>query len=197
LDGQPGDDGLVVVFTPRNQSGQFVPKAGAVSIVVLDPSRQGDLARIARWDFDRAAVEQFLQNSGDAQGIKLELPWPAAPPASPKLHVFARYETADGRKLQADREITVAAPGQIITRSAGWTPRPLDRQRPADLISDPSPASVIAALSSPGTVASPTTALPPLADGAARSAPVTPAPAALSDGASADRLAKPIWSPFR
>src|SRR5262249_1058093 len=80
LDGQPGDDGLCIVIEPRNAADQCISLAGAVSVVLLDPSRQGDTARIARWDFDAAAVQQALQRTQAARGIKLELPWPAAAP---------------------------------------------------------------------------------------------------------------------
>ena len=34
--------------------------------------------------------------------------WPDGPPKHHQLHVFVRYVTADGRKLQTDRPINVA-----------------------------------------------------------------------------------------
>ena len=128
FDGQPGDEGLCVVLEPRNAANQYLPQSGAVSVVVLDPARQGDAARIARWDFDSSAVQDLLQKSQAARGIKLELPWPAAPPASSNLKLFVRYETADGRKLQTDRDVLLTPAGQTASR---WMPRPPDRQRPA------------------------------------------------------------------
>jgi hypothetical protein len=124
FDGQPGDDGLRVVLEPRNAAGQFVSEAGAVSIVVLDPDRQGDAARIARWDFDQSAMRQLLAASS-GQNIKVEVPWPGSSPAATRLKLFVRYETPDGRQVQADREIFVTPPGQAISR---WTPRSADRQ---------------------------------------------------------------------
>ena len=48
------------------------------------------------WDFDLSAARQKLASSGATSGIKLELPWPATPPEANKLHLFVRYETADG-----------------------------------------------------------------------------------------------------
>jgi hypothetical protein len=124
LDGQPGDDGLRVVVEPRNAAGQFVPEAGAVSVVVLDPDRQGEAARIARWDFDLSAARQMLAASSPSPGLTLEMPWPAAAPAATRLKLYVRYETADGRRLETDREIFVSPPGQAIGR---WTPRSVDR----------------------------------------------------------------------
>ena len=55
FDGQPGDDGLRVVIEPRNATDEFVPEAGALSVVLLDPERQGESARVARWDSDVAS----------------------------------------------------------------------------------------------------------------------------------------------
>jgi len=130
FNGQPGDDGLRIVVEPRNASDQFVAEAGTISVVLLDPDREGEAARVARWDFDQSATRQLLAASTPGRGIKLEMPWPAAAPDANRLKLFVRYETPDGRRLQADREIFVAQPGQVISR---WTPRPLDRQPATEL----------------------------------------------------------------
>ena len=128
LDGQPGDDGLKIVLEPRNEADEYVPEAGSLSLVVLDPEREGDAARIARWDFDLEAARQVLAESGTGRGLKLEMPWPSAAPAAQRLKLFVRYETPDGRKLQADREVFVTPPGQAISR---WTPRASDERQAA------------------------------------------------------------------
>jgi hypothetical protein len=193
FDGQPGSDGLTVLLEPRNAGQQFVPEAGAISIVVLDPARQGDAARIARWDFDRKAVEQLVQNSSETRGLKLELPWPAAPPASGKLQLFVRYETADGRRLQSDREITVAPRTQIVSR---WTPRPA-AQRPSAPEDGQTAAPITLPASGDNSAPSPSAA-PAVADVKARDhAATAPAPAALSDDVPASRSSRGGWSPFR
>jgi hypothetical protein len=124
LDGRPGDDGLRIVVEPRNAEEQFVAEAGALSVVLLDPERQGEAARIARWDFDRSATRQVLAASSPGHGMTVEVPWPGAAPAATKLKLFVRYEAPDGQKLQAEREVFVTPPGQSLSR---WTPRPADR----------------------------------------------------------------------
>jgi hypothetical protein len=149
FDGHPGDDGVRILVEPRNASGQFIPEAGALSVVLLDPERQGDAARIARWNFDLSSTRKMLASASPDQGLKLELPWPAAPPAANHLKMFVRYETSDGRRLQTDRDVFVTAPGQAISR---WTPRSAQRPRPAEsqtaaseLESDAAPVTVAAA----------------------------------------------------
>jgi hypothetical protein len=119
FDGQPGDDGLLVVLEPRNEANQYIPAAGSVSVVVLDPNRVGDAARIARWDFDAAELADKFDH-GTTRGLNLTLPWPATPPPGEKLHLFVRYVAPDGRKLQSDREIFLRR-GEDIAQA--WTPR--------------------------------------------------------------------------
>lgn len=169
LDSSPGDDGLSVVVEPRNAADEYVPRAGAVSIVVLDPSKAGEEARVARWNFDLAAAEQKLKTSSAARGIRLQMPWPAGPPASERLHLFVRYETADGRLIQSDREIFLTPPGQLSQR---WTPRPADRQRPA--------LEPVRAATEPQHIAR-----------QPQAAPASPSAAA------PNLLAPPTWSPYR
>lgn len=172
FDSQPGDDGLCVVIEPRNAGEEYVPEAGSISIVVLDPAKQGDASRVARWDFDLSAARQKLAGSAVTSGIKLELPWPATPPAANRLHLFVRYETADGRKLQTDREVFLTPPGQISNR---WTPRTAERARPAA-----PPTAPIA-----GTDAA-----------IEESLPKSP-PASLSVDESSAKTTRPTWSPHR
>ena len=79
-DSQPGDDGLTVVIEPRNAGEEFVPEAGDVSVVVLDPSKAGEAARVARWNFTATETRQKIAAGSAARGIRLQMPWPATPP---------------------------------------------------------------------------------------------------------------------
>lgn len=184
FDSQPGDDGLCVVVEPRNVGEEYVPEAGPISIVVLDPSRQGDAARVARWDFDLSAARQKLADSAAATGIKLELPWPATPPAANRLHLFVRYETSDGRKLQTDREIFLTPPGQASSR---WTPRTAQRQRPVIEITPTSPSQPVA----------PASAIEPAGATSVEPAPQLSPPPTLSGDESLPSKPRPNWSPNR
>ena len=49
----------------------------------------------------------------------VECPWPDRPPENNRLHLFVRYTTRDGRKLEADQSVEVALPGE---KAARWTP---------------------------------------------------------------------------
>jgi hypothetical protein len=168
LDSRPGDDGLSVVIEPRNAADEYVPQAGAISIVVLDPSKAGEEARVARWNFDLSAMQQKLKTGSAARGIQLQMPWPATPPAAERLQLFVRYETADGRQLQTDREIFLTLPGQLSQR---WTPR----QRGRESLAETTPTI-------------PQAAIPPKTEGPSPTPTVSTAP---------NLLAPPTWSPYR
>ncbi|MBC8355075.1 MAG: hypothetical protein H8E66_24105 [Planctomycetes bacterium] len=125
FDQQPGDDGILVVVEPRNRNEAFVPLAGPVSVVVLDYAKReaGDEARIARWELTAQQIDRSLHNNSTQRGIYLRLPWGDERPESSKLMVAVRYTTADGRKLEATRDIFVTRPGQFSQR---WTRRSTD-----------------------------------------------------------------------
>jgi hypothetical protein len=127
LNGRPGDEGLMLVVEPRNADGQYVPLPGEVSIVVLDRSKTGQDARVARWDYESVETSRFLRKTLFGRGIHLELPWPNQPPESERLEVHVRYTTVDGRKLEAEREVQVDPLDQA---AGGWTPasKPLAAQ---------------------------------------------------------------------
>ena len=118
-DGVPGDDGITVVVEPRNVDGQFVPLAGTMVLVLLDPQKKDEEACVARWDIDRVKVGRSLYVVGPDPGIHLEVPWSGTEPGHSRLHLFARYETVDGRFLETDQKITIARTGEISTR---WIP---------------------------------------------------------------------------
>lgn len=117
-----GDQGLLVVVEPRDRAGHSVDAPADVSIAVLDPAvldTEGKAIRVARWDFSAAETAAMFRSAGSSRAIHLTTTWPAEPPTHSKLHLFVRYVTADGRKLEVNQPIEVALPGD---RTARWTP---------------------------------------------------------------------------
>ncbi len=127
FDEKPGDDGITVLVEPRNAVGEFVSQAAPISLVLLDPTRSGEDARVQRWDFDVDETRTALQ--AGKQGILLKANWNGRPPDNNHLVLFVRYETIDGRKLEAKREITLSSPSDFSHR---WTPRgPINQANPS------------------------------------------------------------------
>lgn len=120
FDEHPDDDGLYLVLQPKNDRGQCVPQAAELSIVVIDPAREGDAARISRWNYSASEIQSKIQPIGSSQGIHLSLPWNGPDPIADRVVVFARYTMPDGRRLMSEKEIFVTGKDHIRTV---WVPR--------------------------------------------------------------------------
>lgn len=125
-DGKAGEDGINLVIEPRNREGKYLPLAGPVSVVVLNPTAAGEKKRIARWDLDPKQVDQQMRQSDNSQGIQLKLPWPDRPPQDRRFQVVVRYVTADGRKLESASALPLGTPrrsaDQWVSRSGQAAP---------------------------------------------------------------------------
>jgi len=120
-DGKPGDEGIRLLIQPQNTQGRPIAAPGEVAVVLLDPALVGESARVARWDFSATETAARFRSDVAAAGIHLQRRWPAAPPLHGKLHLFVRYTTADGHRLEADRPIEVALPGAPAP-APDWVP---------------------------------------------------------------------------
>ena len=118
-EGRSGDSGVLAVIEPRDAKGRRLEAPADVSVVLIDPSKTGPEAKLARWDFPAAETAKLFRGSGIARGMYVECPWPDRPPENNRLHLFVRYTTRDGRKLEADQSVEVALPGE---KAARWTP---------------------------------------------------------------------------
>ncbi len=191
LDGRPGDEGIVVLVEPRDAAARSVAAPAAVSVVLLDRGLPGDAARVARWDLTAGQAATLFRRTPSGDGIYLELPWPAAAPVHGHLHLFVRYTTRDGRKLEANRELDIALEGQ-----------------PAH------DAAEVAAVETPSQTSRPGTAWQarPAEKGSAENEPGAVSPAADSTPApllqekttpdtvpvrTATKTPRPVWSPYR
>lgn len=187
VDSKPGDEGVMVVVEPLNQAGELVEVPGAVSIVVLDPEVDGEAARVARWDFSSRESAEHLRRTPLGDGLHFELRWPHSPPTHRLLNLYVRYTTADGRRLQVEKQIDVEPPGAEHTGER-WT-----RTQP-ELTADEARTETAGDHESPPR---------------ARARSVNVLPSESPDGAAADEAARrapsrgasrtsgPRWSPYR
>jgi hypothetical protein len=111
VDGHAGDEGVMVVVEPLNAAGDLVEVPGEISIVVLDPAIEGEAARVARWDFNSQEAAGYLKRTPMGDGLHFDLRWPHSPPVHRVLNLYVRYATADGRRLQVEKQIEVDPPG--------------------------------------------------------------------------------------
>jgi len=176
-DGRPGDEGIRFMLEPRDAQGHILAAPGEVSVVALDPAAEGEAARVARWDFPAHEIARRFRKGG----FLLEALWPA-PPKHNDLHLFVRYTTRDGRRIEIDRPIRVALSGSPSTHRPPTEPRPTPARRPPPP-PNPEPELQVEGPAGPGAPGTPQVRFPhrsPTA--AARPTPAT---------------RRPAWSPYR
>lgn len=120
MDDRPDDDGLYLVLQPKNERGQMVPVAADLIVFALDPAREGDQAKIGRWEYSAADVQAKLQPIGSEQGIHLRLPWNGPDPSADRVIVFALFKFENGRQVMGEKEIYISSDGSHKTV---WAPR--------------------------------------------------------------------------
>lgn len=169
-DGRPGDEGLAATLQLRDSQGRRVRAAAEVTAVLLDPALEGEAARVARWDFSSAETAAMFRSPGPDGGLRLQMPWPSEPPEHERLHLYVRYTTADGRRLEDDVPVRVRL---ASSHTPGWLPM----EPSAPKLGDARPPSD--SLRRPEPLARP-----------ARTADSSPPPARL-------HTPRPIWSPYR
>jgi outer membrane murein-binding lipoprotein Lpp len=187
-DGSPGDEGILVAFAPRDAQGRVAAVPGDVSIVVLDPSKQGAAARVARWDFTADEAMTHFRQSPLGDGLQFQLPWPSEPPMSRDLRLYVRYATPDRKYLTADAKIKVEP---LKVAGAGWTAAP-----PRD-VAVPAAAATSQLVSHDAPLAKPEAQ--PAAQEEPRRAAASPADDAddTADARNNSIHDKPVWKPYR
>lgn len=119
LDNTPGDDGLYLVVTPKNQLGQTINEEGKLTIVA-EETINDESVRISAWEIDPNEMKEYLEPIGAAQGYHLRLPWQGTGPSGRTVHVFMKCEFEDGRKPVNRKEVTLS---KSNNRPLTWSPR--------------------------------------------------------------------------
>lgn len=102
-----GDNGIEVVFSPRDAENKTVATEGTVAIVVIDPAVAGLEARVARWDFSAREAKPHYRETLFGKAYRFDLLWPHDAPQHEKLKLFVRLTTPDGQRLEANQTIHV------------------------------------------------------------------------------------------
>ena len=120
FDESPGDDGLYLVVTPMNASGQILNQTGKLTVIVEDAAEPTDNGRIGAWEFTSEQLAETLEPIGAAQGFHLSLPWQEKKPTSKTVTVYLRYMSSNDRTHVNQREIQLRVQS---AEKAVWTPR--------------------------------------------------------------------------
>jgi hypothetical protein len=100
---------------PRLSSGQPVAFRGPMSLMVLDPNREGHAASIARWDFGTEDLGQAAVRTAEGTTLEFPLQLPPEAPTDRPVELWARLLRVDGQKLLAHATIDLSRPGQFCS----------------------------------------------------------------------------------
>jgi hypothetical protein len=116
----PNEEGFSLVVRPRDKSGRPLPAAAPISVAVIDPAVPDESARVARWDFEPWETASVYEPTPDGPGFRLRLRWPENRPKHKELHLFVRYTTADGRRVQAEAPLDLGRLAIAEPPGGGW-----------------------------------------------------------------------------
>jgi hypothetical protein len=178
------DEGLQVVVEPRDAAGQVVPASGIMAIAVIDPSGEGDAARLARWNFSAEQVAEKWQSGASGAGLHFTLQWPNAVPTRDDLMLFVRLTTEDGQQFVAEFALRPTSGNN----PAAWNDVEDRPRTTANRASGPVTMWKRATAPLPEREPSAVVALP-------AEKPKTPEP--VEETAAAPEATGPSWSPYR
>jgi hypothetical protein len=112
-------DGLYLTLSLLDADGQPTEVPAQLSVVVLDPAREGADARLGRWEF---SVDQVAaaRREHPLPSIQLPVLWQEKVPAGEEVALFVRFTLPKGDQLQTDMMIPLRQP-----EVAQWQPQGL------------------------------------------------------------------------
>jgi hypothetical protein len=176
-DGEPGDDGLMVVIVPKDEDGSAVKVPARALVAAWEITPAGLKNPIGSWEVPSDKLRRTWKSGIISSGYFLTVPW-QTPPATDKVRVAVRLVTSDGRTYEADRDVAVRPIGpprgnilpypQPAVGEPGGDPRPPGGGR-QPLHPDPAPPGLPSVVP-PGTEELP----PPTPSGGDRGARLLP-----------------------
>lgn len=113
------EDGLFLVLTINDADGNAIECEEAISVVVLDPDRTGEEARIGRWNF---SAKEVMANSRatPVRSVQLPILWQGKQPSGDAVAVFVRVMTETEQPLETDMLLQLKS-----GEAPRWAPRGL------------------------------------------------------------------------
>ena len=108
-DGNPGDEGLLVVVVPRDEDGSAVKVPARVIVAAWEITPAGLKNPIGSWNVPAEKLRPTWKSGLISTGYFVPLPWQTLP-STDRLRVAVRLVTTDGRAFEADRDVNVRPP---------------------------------------------------------------------------------------
>ncbi|MBN9121936.1 MAG: hypothetical protein J0I06_22810 [Planctomycetes bacterium] len=108
-DGNPGDEGLLVVIVPRDGDGSAVKVPARALVAAWEITPAGLKNLIGSWDVPADRLRSTWKSGFISTGYFVALPW-QTPPSTDRVRIAVRLVTTDGRAFEADRDVNVKPP---------------------------------------------------------------------------------------
>jgi hypothetical protein len=105
-DGITGDEGLMVVVSPRDEDGTAVKVPARVDVAAWEIEPNGIKTPIGVWSLPPEKVRPTWRSGFISAGYFVAVPWQTYP-SQEKVRIAVRLTTLDGRAFEADKDITV------------------------------------------------------------------------------------------
>ena len=108
-DGHPGDEGLMVVVTPKDGDGSAVKVPARVLVAAWEITPAGLKNPIGSWNIPAEKLHSTWKSGFISTGYFVAVPWQTLP-STDRVRIAVRLVTADGRTFEADRDVSVKPP---------------------------------------------------------------------------------------
>ncbi len=108
-DDQPGDDAVVVQFSPLDPDNEPVRVPGNVEITLLDPLLPESERELGKWSFSIDECRNCWTRGITSSGFQFKLPLDQ-PPQHPDIIVYLKFRTADDQRSDMSQVVKVAVP---------------------------------------------------------------------------------------
>jgi hypothetical protein len=139
----PGDEGIVIYLEPHDVDDHSVKAPGVLHIEAFEVNQQGLKTPLSAWEVPERELRKYWETPVlGSPAYRVPLLW-QQPPTTEKLRVVVRFVSREGLPFEADRDITIHPPPQIVPRTS--KPPAVDEQlhppRPVEPDSELAPAS--------------------------------------------------------
>jgi hypothetical protein len=108
-DGHPGDEGLLVVISPKDEDGSAVKVPARALVAAWEITPAGLKNPIGSWNVPADKLRSTWKSGLISTGYFVALPWQTLP-STDRVRVAVRLVTTDGRAFEADRDVNVRPP---------------------------------------------------------------------------------------
>jgi hypothetical protein len=117
--GEPGGgQRLVVDVAPFDKSGRVETFDGSASVMLLEPTANGERRALGRWDFGREYVRSAIDSTSGEPTIRFHIELPEGTSVGENSQLWVRLVSSDGAKLLSHASVDLTKPGLFSSKAS-------------------------------------------------------------------------------